>query len=156
MTVSGEMTGWKRFSIGLREVLVGLVAGGGLIGSFFLVSRLLELNLWQQLDKGTQMAILGGGGILGAIAFGLARWFDSNTVVAFTCDGRAFRYRKVGSGRIETRGLLDVAKVTRGTGRGPLRFRVLFKDGAQADLVCEDLPNAEVVAEWLGSHVHGG
>ncbi len=155
MTVSGEMTGWKRFSIRLTELLVGLVCGGGIIGIFFLVSRLLELNLWQTLDKDTRMAMVGGSLILGAIGFGLARWFDSDTVVAFTCDGRSFRYRKMGSGKLDSRGLLEVAKVTRGTGHGPVRFRVVFKDRSQCDLLCEDLPNAEVVAEWLGSHLHG-
>jgi hypothetical protein len=156
MTVSGEMTKWQRFSIRLMEALTGLVCGGGLIGLFLLVSRLPSLNLWQQMDWGAQAAIMAGCLIVGALAFAYARWLDAATVVEFACDGRSFRFRRVGSGRIETRGLAEVEKVSRVSERGPLRYRVVFRDGAEAVLWCGDLPNAEVVAEWLGSHIQGG
>jgi len=156
MTVSGEMTKWRRFSIRLSEAFMGLIFAGGLIAFFLLAPRLPALNQLLQLDRGTQIAVMAGSLILGALAFGLARWIDAGTVVEFACDGRSFRFRKLGRKNTETRGLSEVAKVVRGTGRGPLRYRVVFRDGAQAVLCCGDLPNAEVVAEWLGSYIQRG
>jgi hypothetical protein len=137
------------------EVFMGLVCGGGLVGLFLLVSRFLAPDLWQQLDRGTRIAIAAGGLVVGALAFGLTRWLDADTVVEFVCDGRSFRFRRLGSAKIETRVLTDVVEVTRQNGRGPLRFRVTFRDGVQAVLWCDDLPNAAVAAEWLGSHSQG-
>jgi hypothetical protein len=155
MTVSGAMSKWRRFSIRLTEILMGLVCGGGLVGFCWLVPRFVAPDLWQLVDRGTKIAIIAGGVVVGALAFGFTRWMDVDVVVEFACDGRSFRFRKVGHKRAETRGLLEVVKVARGTERGPVRYRVVFKDGAQAFLWCGDLPNAEVVAEWLGSHSQG-
>lgn len=155
MTVSGKMTGWQRFSIRLMEVCTGLVCGGGLVGFYLLAPRFPALNLWQQPDRRTRIAVVAGGIVVGALAFAFARWLDADAVAEFACDGQSFRFRKVGSGRIETRGLSEVARVIRVAGRGPVRHRVVFRDGAQAVLCCGDLPNAEVVAEWLGSHSQG-
>jgi len=134
---------------------MGLVCGGGLVGLFFLVSRILTLYHWQQPDRATRLAIMAGGAMVGVFAFGLSRWLDADVVVEFTCDGRSFQFRKVGSGKTETRGLGEVKKASRLSGRGPARHRVVFRDGTQALLCCGDLPNAEVAAEWLGSHSHG-
>lgn len=155
MTVSGAMTKWRRFSILLTEVFMGLVCGGGLVGTCLLVPRFLAPDLWQLVDRGIQIVILAGGVVVGVLAFGFMRWMDADAVVEFSCDGRSFQFRKVGSGRTETRSLPEVVKVSRGSERGPARYRVVFKDGAHAVLWCGDLPNAEVVAEWLGSHIHG-
>lgn len=135
---------------------MGLVCGGGLVGLFLLVSRILTLYHWQPPDRRMKIAIMAGGVGMGILAFALSRWLDADVVVEFVCDGRSFQFRKVGSGRTETRGIAEVAKASRLSGRGPVRHRVVFRDGAQAVLCCGDLPNAEVAAEWLGSHSHGG
>ncbi|HMD71601.1 MAG TPA: hypothetical protein VKF41_09680 [Bryobacteraceae bacterium] len=156
MTVSGQMTKWRRFSIRLMEIFTGLFCGGGLVGFFLLVSRLLAQYHWQPPDRNTRIAVIAGGVVVGVLAFALSRWLDADVVVEFACDGRSFRFRKVGRKQAETRGLSEIAKVSRGTGRPPLRHRVIFRDGSQAVLCCGDLPNAEVIAEWLDSHSQGG
>jgi hypothetical protein len=55
----------------------------------------------------------------------------------------------------ETRSLFEIVKVLRGTGKAGLTYKVFFRDGAQAVLCRDDLPNAKVLAEWLGSRSQG-
>jgi len=134
---------------------MGLIAGGGLLGVYLFLSLSLDRRHWPRMDTGTQIALIALGPIVGALTIVLMRWVDADAVVEFACDGRSFRFRKVGRERAETRDLPEIAKVLRGTGRGQLRYVVVFRDGAQAELWRDALPNAEVFAEWLRSGGEG-
>jgi hypothetical protein len=148
--ISGQMTKSQQLSFRLTGALMGLMFGAAVLGfgfmPFFLPNR--------QLDKGTQIAAVVAGPVIIALGFWLTRWMNADTVVEFACDGSSFRFRKLGSDCAETRDLSDVAKVPADRGRyGGVSYRVVFRDGTQADLCCGSLPNSKVFAEWLRSHI---
>ena len=146
MTISGQMKKSTQLSMRLMGVLIGLLFGAPSVFPLF------PFFSHRPLSQGLVIAAIILGPLLFACGFGLWRWQMRNTVVEFACDGDSLQFRKAWRDSAETQAVSDVAKVWGRRSRNyGLWYRVLFRDGTQAALSCNDLPNAKVFADWLYS-----
>ncbi|MGD0360986.1 MAG: hypothetical protein ABSC93_08960 [Bryobacteraceae bacterium] len=129
------------------------LGGGGLLFCLFVLFD-LQRRHGPAPDSITQIAAIAFGPITGLAAWLLSYHFDASSIVEFACDESSFRFRTLGGTGPETRSLAEVAKVWDRSGRqGVSAYRVVFKDGGEAVISINGLPNAKALAERLRSHM---
>ena len=145
MTITGEMT--KKQQLTLRFVSAGTCLG--IIGFFvgFTVIALRAEQRWA--GAGVQFVTLALVAALAALAISLQLWYDHRTIVEFTCDESSLKFRRLGTGRAETRRLSEISAVDQCSGHsGSVGYQLIFVEGTQAH-VRHSVSNAALLLEWL-------
>jgi hypothetical protein len=135
-----------RLRVGLPCLLVGTL---GLWGSQHLVQKRPGRF---QLDRPTKISVSAFLPFLAVFTYGFSLWSDGWRVLAFTCDERNFRFRKLRGGP-QSRGLNEITRVHPEYVRttyisGCPGYTVRFRDGEEV-LLGLNLPNADALAGWL-------
>lgn len=142
--ISGTMPKWQqnfhRFGFGLMCLLFG---GFGLLnGRFLLLARQAGPAKGLVLSSLVFITIAGFG-------VGMQVWFWRRIIREFSYDGRALRFRTLGTTEMKTRDLREIADVREWRGRGgQLGYRLVFRDGQKIYLQY-GVPNSVAAAEQI-------
>lgn len=148
MTLSGRLTAAQQLSIRLKP-FAGLVFIGGVGVAIFLP----VVRSSPGLDPTLRFAALAFGPLTGLMAFALAWWFNRDCIVEFGCDDTSFRFRKLGRGEPEVKGISEIVKVE-AMGRGRTTgYCVGFKDGEEAVISLRMLPDGPRLGDWFQDHL---
>jgi hypothetical protein len=127
-----------------------------LFGAFGLfILRLGWLSENAQVRRGAVFMIvwitlIAGLGVVSAV------WFWRRIATEFSYDGRALRFRTLGSSKAQLRGLMEIVGVDDWRGRGGgLGFRIKFRDGGKIYLQF-GLSQAEVLAAEIRAAILSG
>ena len=142
--ISGTMPRWQQnihmFGFGLMCLLLG---GFGLRSIRFLLP---VRGVWP--SKGLFVSSL----VFMAVAsfgIGMQLWFRRRLVKEFSYEGRALRYRTLGTAELQTRDLSEIAEIGDWRGRGgSLGYRLRFRDGEKIYLQ-HGVSNSAAAAEQI-------
>ena len=148
MKLSGQLTAWQQRWIRLRALLFFVFCTGLGEAIFFPVVRNSPT-----LDAGLRVAALAFGPVIGLLGFAFAWWVNSDSVVEFSCSDSLFRFRKLGATETETRSISDIVRV-QGMGRsGTTGYCIGFRDGTEAGISTQTMPDGPRLGEWLQTHL---